>query len=204
MMRCVTPAVLALPAAAVGQGQATWLWSVTTQDGDAIVEPGETASITLEVLMESDVFEHDEIGFGAVNFDTLGGQGAGFGQIVGWQVLNDLDSHTGDTTSTDGVSLFGTMTLQSSSQQTFITDNPIAVFSFEWMPVVLGAYTVEYQTASYWPDKEQQVLVWTGEDLLDMELWPVEEAAISFQVVPAPGARGVLIAGALGASRRRR
>jgi hypothetical protein len=50
--------------AALGQDEflATWLWDVTTQNGDAIVEPGETATITLSIDFTPNVGEPGKTG----------------------------------------------------------------------------------------------------------------------------------------------
>jgi hypothetical protein len=141
--------VHAIPALALGQGEATWLWSVSTQDGDAIIDPGETAIITLELLMESGFYDPEMFAFGASIFDTLGGRGADAGHIVSWNVLEHFADATGDLTTTDGVSLFGTTAMQFDIQGPFSADNPVAIFEFEWAPDVLGSYVVEYETFSY-------------------------------------------------------
>lgn len=189
------------------QGEATWLWSVTTQNGDAVVEPGETALVTLELLMESDVYEPDMYAFGVAEFDTLGGQGAELGQVVDWTVLNGLADITGDLTTTDGVSMFGTTAYQVDLQGPFVEDNPIAVFEFEWMPDVQGSYAVQYDTHSYLPEARQEVLIWIADESGNYtieEHWPVTEAAISFEVVPAPAGATLLALGGTVALRRRR
>lgn len=192
---------------AAAQGEATWLWSVTTQNGDAIVAPGETALVTLEVMMESKLYDPDMFAFGAAFFDTLGKQGAAFGQIVDWKILGQLDVIYGDTTTSDGVSLFGTMTGQYPQFPKFSQDNPIAVFEFEWMPLVMGRYVVEYETYSNIPDHEHEINVWIAQepgDFDDSEFWPVSEAAISFQVVPGPPSLWVLAVAPMTMRRRRR
>jgi hypothetical protein len=193
---------------ACGDGQATWLWDVATQNGDSVVEPGETALITLSLLMESPEYEMDQIAIAEAVFDTLGGIGADSGQIVDWKVLNILDNLTGDQTTTDGVSLFNTTAAQIDGQGPFAEDNPVDVFEFEWAPVVAGAYTVDYETYSHGmgPGHEHMVVVAIAqEDQYDLyETWPVTEAAISFQVVPAPTAVVVAPLGLLAATRRRR
>lgn len=194
-MKC-PPSILAMPiglmnAAAFGDGQATWLWDVTTQNGDAIIEPGETAIVTLSLLMESEMYDMDHVAIGWAEFDTLGGFGAGMGAIVDWQVLNILDNLTGDQTTTDGVSLFNTTAAQIDGQGPFANDNPIGVLEFEWSPDHVGEYVVGYDTLTHMGT----VQVWISLDdgPYDLaEVWPVAEAAISFQVVPAPATLGVV------------
>jgi hypothetical protein len=190
-------------AAAAQEDSATWLWDVTTQDGDSIVEPGETATVTLSLLMEVGAGKGEEIALHAAVFDTLGGDNGANGGIKVWEVLNNLDALTGDLTTTDGISLFGTNAGQCLPPQytPCILDNPIDVLAFEWATDDFGPYSVEYATATV------GVVVVTdlfgvNEQFIEVE---VAEALISFQVVPTPPAAPV-IAFAMGACsfRRRR
>ena len=192
---------------AFGDGQATWLWDVTTQNGDAVVEPGETALITLSLLMESKMYALDQVAIGRADFDTLGDIGAEMGKIFDWQVLNILDNLTGDQTTTDGVNLFNTTAAQIDGQGPFADDNPIGVLEFEWAPSIEGAFKVEYGTFTHTLGMPGVIQVWIAPDhgVYDLaEEWPVTEAAISFQVVPAPATMGVAALGVLAAARRRR
>jgi hypothetical protein len=135
--------------------------------------------------------------FGASIFDTLGGRGADAGHIVSWNVLEHFADATGDLTTTDGVSLFGTTAMQFDIQGPFSADNPVAIFEFEWAPDVLGSYVVEYETFSYLDvDQHHDVVVLIAKEpfeFINPEEWPVTEAHISFQVVPAPGGMVVLV-----------
>jgi uncharacterized protein (TIGR03382 family) len=193
---------------ACGDGQAMWLWDVTTQNGDSVVEPGETALITLSLLMESREYEKDQIAIAMAVFDTLGGLGAHSGEIVDWKVLNLLDNLTGDQTTTDGVSLFNTNAGQLDIQGPFASDNPVDVLEFEWTPLIEGAYMVNYETFSHLsPEFEHMVAVAIAREPSEydlFEIWPVTEAAISFQVVPAPATVGLAALGVLAMGRRRR
>lgn len=176
---------------AVGQPEVlgTWLWDVTTQNGDAIVEPGETAIFTLSMDFSPDVGKSGltgEIqGLAYVEFDTIGGNNATLGHIEGWQVLNNLDL-LGDSTTTDGVSLFGTV---ASQLQPFniLPDDPIDVLSVEWEPTIFAVYDVSYQADTL------QFQVWEGDakSLRAVE-WPVSEGTILIHVIPSPGATTML------------
>jgi hypothetical protein len=193
---------------ALGDGQATWLWNVTTQDGDALVEPGETALVTLSLLMESEMYDMDQLAIGTAVFDTIGGFGADSGEIVDWLVLNNLGALYGKTTTTDGVSLFNTTAAQLDDFQGLWTkDNPAEVFEFEWAPVVEGNYAVEYETLSHtfdMPGIVQVLIAREPDEYVEFEFWPVTEAAISFQVVPAPATISLTALGVLVASGRLR
>jgi hypothetical protein len=201
-----TLAILALttPTLADGplQGTATWLYDVTTQDGDALVEPGETATITLSVLMELAPDDGPYLAFAASIFDVLGAAGAEQGHILGWQVLNHLADLTGDLTTTDGVSLFNINAGQLTGSYDFSDDNPIDVITFEWAPDSYTDLEVAYDTTTDY--NGPYIYVWQGEDywVADIAAYPVTEAAITFTVIPAP-ATAILFATA-GATRRRR
>jgi hypothetical protein len=180
------------------EGQATWLWEVTTQDGDAIVEPGETATVTLSIDMTPDVNYPDGpvLGLGGALFDTLGGLNADKGSIVGWQVHEPFYGIGGDVTTTDGVSLFGTVVGQIVGVHPFYSPaDPIGVLTFSWMPFDYSPFEIAYDTHT------DLMMIWEG-DLQDNEPpvepkydWDVVEADITFQVVPAPG--GAVLIGLL-------
>jgi hypothetical protein len=186
---------------ALGQDEflATWLWDVTTQNGDAIVEPGETATITLSIDFTPNVGEPGKTGktvsglYGTI-FDVLGGAGATNGKIIAWSIDPRLIVIPGDTTVSDGVSLFGTTLLNSA--QFFVADDPITAVAIEWLPSTFSNYDVEYQTCTL----GVEVL----EDFVVVE-WSVVEASLMFQVVPVPGTIALCVAmSALTAYRRRR
>jgi len=164
----------------------TVLWEVSTQDGDALVEPGETATVSLALEMMPDVVAQDEDGnqgFSAMIFDTLGGAGAANGQIIGWEPNQDLTFLTGDLTTTDGVNLFFTNLGQLAlAGGPFAKDNPIDLLSFEWEPAVTGSYTVEYFTST------DILQFWTGTfaDSTSTTAGTLD-APITFEVVPGPG-----------------
>lgn len=176
---------------------ATWTWEVLTDDGDALVEPGETASVTLTMDLTPDAGEGDVLGFGGAAWDTLGSGGALNGQIVDWEILNDLAEVYGDLTITDGVSLFGTVAadLPGVGPDTFF--DPIDVLRFDWVPDVYEESTAVYDTftSSIFTGDAGMVDVFLERTPGDYELvqWPVAEAQVAIQVVPGPGAGLALV-----------
>jgi hypothetical protein len=172
-------------------GTGTWLWDVTSQDGDNIVHPGETATITLSLDLSPSVGEKGQSGgsvkaFGGAIFDTIGGVNANRGTIVGWKVNPSLTFIVGDVTTTDGVSLFGTSLLQVCGEVCDPND-PIHVLALEWQPSMSGTFEVHYATAT----DSRLIAVWEG---IQLELWTtVIEASVSFHVVPVPGALALLL-----------
>lgn len=183
----------------LAQGQAQWLWTVETDDADAIVEPGESATITLSMLVIPEIQENYAF-LGGAFFDTLGQANAAKGSIASWQVLNDLNVVTGETTTTDGVSLFGTSACQLFGIDPYTLENPVEVLELVWTTDNYTPYLVEYQTstASIKNDQniEDMIDVYTGPNFnnIDLELWPVTEATIAFQVIPAPATLLLILA----------
>jgi len=162
--------------------QGIWLSSVTTDDGDDLVEFGETATVTLtlELMTDPDV---EIAGLAATIFDTLGGTNAASGGIAGWQVLNSLADLTGDLTETDGVSLFNTnagqLTMFGGS---FVPGFPIGVLEFKYEPGELDGSLVTYTTET------SDLLVWEGpiDDVIDTQVMFVEEGSVEIQLAEAP------------------
>jgi len=179
-----------------------YLWNVTTQNGDAIVEPGETASVSLWLDMTPSVVDSNtdgNQGLSAMIFDSLGSPSAANGRILGWQINEDLGFLTGDLTTTDGVSLFDTNLGQLPLFGPFSKNDPIHLIDFEWAPTVAGDYVVEYTTSTH------ALEFWTGffSNAQSTPAIPIE-AQISFQVVPAPASLLTVAPIALGFLRRRR
>jgi hypothetical protein len=193
------------PAALAQEAVGEWIWSVSTDDGDAVVEPGETATILLALDFEPSVGEiglTGEVvtGLAKATFDTLGGANADRGMIVDWFVWNNLADFTGDLTTTDGVSLFGT-NAQQGLADFVVPDDPIDVISINWATADFSGYEVHYATSMLEP-----LLVWEGGWDPDGEQveWSTIEADVSFQVVPAPEGAVIVCALFASAARRRR
>lgn len=180
-------------------GTATWLWDVSTQNGDTIVEPGETAMISLSIDMDPDVDwpNGTVLGLGGALFDTLGGVNADKGGILTWELAFPFSEiiGDGDTTTTDGTSLFNTFVIQTLENDVFSPADPITVLIFEWDPRHVGSYSVQYATDSSF------VSIITNEGGVN---WNVQEAAISFEVIPSPAAGTAVVIGCVLVSRRQR
>jgi hypothetical protein len=199
-------AALTTPTLADGplQGTATWLYDVTTQNGDAIVEPGETATITLSLLMEPTGGEVKAAFIGYAHFDVLDAGGADTGAVTGWEIHNMLDQLKGDTTTTDGVSLFNVTAQQGLTFDQFFTDdNPVEVITYEWLPSTYEPRTVHYETVSDTIHAPHTVIVYEyfGGDDVDVVTYPLSEAAITVAVIPTPPTLALLL---LATPRRRR
>jgi len=178
-------ATLALGGAARAEGVGEWFASVTTQDGDAIVEPGESAFVTLGMDFTPDLDWDDgpALAYSTVIWDTLGGEGADRGSIAGWTIPVELVSLTGDLTTTDRVSLFGSSIGQLCLFGVCVPDDPLnPILTFEWQPDEYTPLTVEYSTLTH------KLLVLEGEPFdFDHVEWEPVETTVTFQVVPGPG-----------------
>jgi hypothetical protein len=179
-----------------GQGMGTWVWEVVTQNGDAIVEPGETATVSLFIDMEPSVGERLPDGFELYGFlggtvDVIGGNNAANGQIVDWEPNPILIALKGKTGKTDGVSIFDVILGQLVTfDDPFDPSDPIHLLSFEWQPVLDEWYTVDYDLmiATETGDFEFGIWKWDGENIESFatEIWSIRAGAMQFQVVPAP------------------
>jgi len=186
------------PAHAGEEPSVTWLWEVTTDDGDALVEPGETATVTLSADMEPSVGEPGQtdgfivVGIGSTIFDTIGGMNADRGGIADWQVLNMLDFQLGDLTTSDGVSLFGTLAGQGPSFNLFFTDDdPVDVLTWSWSTDDFSGYVVQYETST------EGFLIGEGDEPGDIDdsflARTVFEAKVEFHVIPSPTAASAIL-----------
>ena len=129
---------------------------VTTNDGDSIVEPGESALICLYVNMTPNVGE-GIAAFGAAVFDTVNVQNGETGQITDYGCLNPLDlCSPNDQTTSDGVNLFGTSVGQVLFGQ-YNDDDPIGVYQFRWETNDYSQRVVKYTTITsmmaFWEDE---------------------------------------------------
>jgi len=169
-----------------------WTWEVTTDDGDAVVEPGETAAVTLLMDLEPSVGEPGPTEGLVVN--------AANGQIVDWEIPEILLTGPGfDLTETDGVNLFGVSVVQGLGIQTIDDDDPLEIITYFWKTEDYSSYTVDYVTNTL------LLFAWEGElpfeTINDFPLEPVE-ATVAFDVVPAPSTLALL--GLLLIQRKRR
>jgi hypothetical protein len=142
------------------------------------------------------------LGLAHAVFDTIGGTNADMGSIIDWELHKPFDKLLGkfDETTTDSVSLFGTLVFQHAQSDVFNPADPIGVITFFWQPDAPGAYTVNYATET------DELFVWEGSKARDFDAfpWRVEEAAIAFEVVPGVATPSVIALGFAVFTRRRR
>lgn len=174
---------------AFADGTITWLWDVTTANGDSLVEPGETANITLIADLSPDVNFPDGpvLGFAATVFDLLGGSNAQLGVISDWKIIG-IDGLVEQQLDYD---LLGVTIAQSTGQDFFSPADPISLFEFEWTPQTYDHYQVSYSTAT------TLMRAWEGtEEVPFLVDWTSIDASIDFLVVPSPPS--LLLWGTLG------
>lgn len=189
-------AALLAPGMALGQGQGTgqWISEVMTQDGDAIVEPGETATVSLWMDMEPSVGEKlpdgtKLFGFGGGSFDIIGSKNAEMGTILGWE-LNENLAALGDMGTSDGISIFDVVLVQLHLGP-FDDSDPIFLLSYEWQPREYKPFEAVYEPFVEGPDGDPGFLIWKNDG--SNELWAVDDVLVPITVVPASSTGLVLV-----------
>jgi hypothetical protein len=181
--------LLTAPAAfGQAQGMGQWLSEVSTQDGDSIVEPGETATVSLWMDMDPSVGEMLPDGtsvyaFALGFFDMLGGANADMGMVLEWEGNDTLTHLVGDTGTTDGVSIFDVELGQLLNLDTDQHD-PIFLMSFKWEPADFGEFEVTYVPFVDIPEEGSGF--WIHKDDFTHELWATDGHEIVIMIVPAP------------------
>jgi hypothetical protein len=175
------------------QGMGHWISEVTTQDGDAIVEPGETATVSLWMDMDPSVGEMLPdgtrlYGFGTGTIDVLGGLNAEKGQLIGWAINDALDFGIDGTT--DGTSIFG-VELGQLLLDPFDFSDPIFLMSFEWTPTEFSSFDVSYET-DIETFQGPGIIIWKDDGTF--EPWPVDQHSVDFTVVPSPASAAAMLA----------
>jgi hypothetical protein len=199
MRRTAGLTLLAAPAAfGQAQGMGQWLSEVTTQDGDSIVEPGESATVSLWMDFAPSVGEKlpnglEVVGFGLGSFDMLAGPGADTGFAVGWEVNEKL--FVGNEGTTDGVSIFDVY-----FGQPFYLDmdknDPIFLMSFEWQPNEYSHSDAHYGPFVDVPDQMEEgfvIFVVAQNGHGSTEIWPTNEHDIVIHVVPSPSVSALVV-----------
>jgi len=165
-------------------GSSEWLWTVTTDDGDAIVEPGERATVELSMVVDPDDPEAF-IGFAGASLALVPDAGANSGKIVDAQIAPGWEFDAIGPV-IDGAALATTLA-QDIFNEPFIEENPVQVFELDWT-------TTEFdgQTVGYFTESATVFLAFGGPGFVSiiteggMFPSPVEEAKIEFQVGSCP------------------
>lgn len=181
-------------AAAMGQGTMTFSWTASdTGNGDGIVEPGESAVVTLWAFMDPEA-----VMFAAAYYDIAGDEA--------WQGRVSIDRFT---CLIDDLGV-GPGELQGDNRITGIENfqfppfwggyhfgNPVALYEIVWTPTEYGHWA-----AGFWTENHLAAAVYT-DTYGDHVEYAVAIEPGSVQVVPAPGAALLLAGAGLGVFRRR-
>jgi MYXO-CTERM domain-containing protein len=183
--------------AAVASAQTmTYSWSVSdTGNGDGMIEPGESALLTLSASMDP----APAVGFAGSIYDILGTSNWATGSVDSYENLVDsLATGPGTLGGNNDITGIEAFQLPPFFNAEYNGDNPIALYAITWTPADYTARTVAVADANH-----QNNDVYT-DDFGTSEGYDGVDGAASFQVVPAPASMALLGLGGLVATRRRR
>lgn len=186
-------ATLALAACAASGQTMTYFWTVTTDDGDTDVQPGEKAYLSLWGVMDP-----EQVGFAGSIYDIRGVQNWDTGALESY---SNLLHHLGSETIQENNDITGIDAFQLPPlfNPRFIADNPIELYRIIWSTSDDTARVVELGDADHLNND-----VYT-DDFGSSQSYQGVPGVARFTVnVPAPAAFGVFAAAPLGRGRRRR
>lgn len=210
MQNAVFAALVAACAAGARAEPGRWLHRVLTDDGDAVVEPGETATIRFSIDYEPSLGSIDPstgfevYGFGEVwcNFTGIRNWATGF---VGWHADPQLIWISGDLTAKDE----STQSLSG----TYLAQNPGAFGGFWRIDPYPSVMDIYWDPKGDYSPRHVELLADAVDDKvglwLDIGPWqeqyvfPFADGLVAFDVVPAPGATSVGLAMVVWACTRR-
>ena len=189
--------LLAVVPAAARADVASWFWTVSdTGNGDGIIQPGESALLTLWAGFEPGATGLSEAGPYAVTGDPVWKVGV----IDAYENLLDPEHAFGAGTlddSTNTISGIHHFQWPPVIGHEFNADNPVAIYSIRWRPdrYFLESVTLGNDAPNAW--------IYT-DDFGTRALYEGVGGARTFSIVPAPMGSAVLAMGAFGLSARRR
>jgi hypothetical protein len=180
--------------AASAQNIMTMSWSVgDTGNNDGIIEPGESALLTLSATMNP-----GRTGYAGSIFDVIGVGNWATGSVDSYTNLVDsLATGPGDLQGNNDITGIESFQLPPFFNPSFKAGNPIAIYSITWTPNDYTARLVTLTSANHanfsvYTDTFGTSVEYTGD---------VQRTA--FEVVPAPASLALLGLGGLVARRRR-
>jgi len=195
MIHMKTTALIAVAGmAAVASAQTMHIsWTVSdTGNGDGIIEPGESALLTMSAHMDPAA-----AGFAGSIYDILGSSNWDTGSVDSY--VNSLSELTddGQLQGNNDILLVESFQLPAAFNGNFVSDNPIELYNITWTPNDYSARNVSGMTShvnfSVYTDSFGTSVEYTG-----------DVRGFSFDVVPAPASMALLGLGGLVAGRRRR
>ncbi len=187
-------AVAGIAAAASAQGTLTYSWNVSdTGNGDGVIEPGESALLTMIGTMDPGA-----TGFAGSIYDIVGVSNWDTGTVDAYE--NHLDALTGpgNLQGNNDILTIESFQLPPLFNPDFDASNPITLYSITWTPSDYTARTVEVGDTNHLNND-----VYTDTFGTSVPYTGVSGVA-SFNVVPAPASMALLGLGGLIAGRRRR
>ena len=196
-MKIASLIVVAGIAAAAGAQTMTYNWSVTDDgNGDGLIEPGESAMLTLSASMDPDQSGTDG-GFAGSIYEILGGTNWDTGVVAVHDNLLDALTDDGTLVGND-VTGIESFQLPLFFNPFFDASNPIDIYKITWTPNDYTARSVDVSDANH-----QNNDVYTDNFGTSIPYTAVINGA-NFQVVPAPASMALLGLGGFVATRRRR
>jgi len=187
-------AVAGFAAAAAAQGTLTYSWSVSdTGNGDGLIEPGESALLTMVGTMDPGA-----TGFAGSIYDIVGIQNWDTGTVDVYE--NHLDALTGpgNLQGNNDILTIESFQLPPLFNPDFDASNPITLYTITWTPADYSSRLVQVGDTNHLNND-----VYTDDFGTSVPYDGVTGMA-EFNVIPAPASMALLGLGGLIAGRRRR
>ncbi len=186
--------VVAGLAAAASAQTLTYSWSVSdTGNGDGVIEPGESALLTMSGTMDPGA-----TGFAGSIFDIIGVSNWDTGTVDAYENMLDALTGPGNLQGNNDITGIEAFQLPPLFNPQFDASNPITLYKITWTPSDYSARTVDVVDGNHLNND-----VYTDTFGTSVPYQGVTGRA-SFQVVPAPASMALLGLGGLVAGRRRR
>jgi len=189
-----TIVVAGFAAAASAQGTLTYSWSVSdTGNGDGVIEPGESALLTMKGSMSPSA-----TGFAGSIFDIVGTSNWATGSIDSYENMLDALTGPGNLQGNNDITGIEAFQLPPLFNPNFDASNPVTLYKITWTPNDYSARTVQFGDTNHLNND-----VYTDTFGTSVGYSGVPGSG-SFNVVPAPASMALLGLGGLVAGRRRR
>jgi hypothetical protein len=186
--------VAGFAAAAAAQGTLTYSWAVSdTGNGDGLIEPGESALLTMTGAMDPGA-----TGFAGSIFDIKGVSNWDTGSVDAYENMLDALTGPGALQANNDITGIEAFQLPPLFNPNFDASNPVTLYKITWTPSDYSSRTVEVGDTNHLNND-----VYTDTFGTSVPYQGITGLA-SFQVVPAPASLALLGLGGLVAGRRRR
>ncbi|HZW11330.1 MAG TPA: hypothetical protein VFF69_15610 [Phycisphaerales bacterium] len=196
MMRLALIAAVSLLAGAAGAQTMTYFWTVTTDNGDTNLTPGEWVYLGMWAWMDP-----EEVGFSGTIYDIVGSQNWDTGEILSFvnRLGHGMPGDNGDLLDNNNIVSIEAFQLPPIFNPDFDADNPIHLYEIVWKTDDYEARVVEVGDANHLNNA-----VYTDRYGSSLEYEGIPGVARFTVNVPGPVPIAALgIAGACGLTRRR-